>query len=305
MNPPYTYPIGVPGQKWGPAEKAAWRACQRVQRSHEEDVLRPLAQLGDHATLEQYGELSYGEARYPLVGIRSRRWEPSRPTALITGGVHGYETSGVHGALRFALSHMAAYTDRLNIAVAPCVSPWGYETINRWNPDAVDPNRSFTADSPSGECAALMRWVAGLGGDIRMHIDLHETTDTDNTEFRPAKGARDGVELPTWHVPDGFYLVGHTDKPAPAFQAAIIAAVSAVTHIAPDEGGKLIGVPLEQRGVINYDAGRLGLCMGMTDAPYTTTTEVYPDSPTATPEQCIQAQIAAVERALDHILLGG
>jgi len=27
---------------------------------------------------------------------------------------------------------------------------------------------------------------------VLMHIDLHETTDTDETEFRPALAARDG-----------------------------------------------------------------------------------------------------------------
>ena len=41
-----------------------------------------------------------------------------------------------------------------------------------------------------------------------MHLDLHETTDTDDTEFRPAKAARDGeTEQPKGSIPDGFYLV--------------------------------------------------------------------------------------------------
>lgn len=29
-------------------------------------------------------------------------------------------------------------------------------------------------------------------GPILLHIDLHETTDTDESEFRPALAARDG-----------------------------------------------------------------------------------------------------------------
>jgi hypothetical protein len=32
---------------------------------------------------------------------------------------------------------------RINLLVAPCVSPWAYERIQRWNAHAVDPNRSF------------------------------------------------------------------------------------------------------------------------------------------------------------------
>ena len=62
-----------------------------------------------------------------------------------------------------------------------------------------------------------------------------------------------------------------------------------------------VGAPLEQEGVINYPVKELFLCTGVTAAKYTTTTEVYPDSPKATPEICIQAQIAAIRGALDYL----
>jgi len=38
--------------------------------------------------------------------------------------------------------------------------------------------------------------------------------------------------------------------------------------------------------------------MGMTQAPFATTTEFYPDSPRTTPAVCIEAQMAAVSGAL-------
>jgi hypothetical protein len=41
--------------------------------------------------------------------------------------------------------------------------------------------------------------------------------------------------------------------------------------------------------------------MGFTNAPYVTTTEVYPDSPTASDEQCTQAQVAVITGALDYL----
>ena len=126
------------------------------------------------------------------------------PNVLITGGVHGYETSGVQGALRFLETRAGDFEDRFNLYVAPCVSPWGYETINRWNPDAVDPNRSFREDAPAEEAGALMRWLAASGLSFTAHFDLHETTDSDNTEFRPALEARDAIEQDNWHIPDGF-----------------------------------------------------------------------------------------------------
>jgi hypothetical protein len=55
-------------------------------------------------------------------------------------------------------------------------------------------------------------------------------------------------------------------------------------------------------GVIEYALGQLGLCAGITHARYKTTTEVYPDSPRATPEQCDAAQVAAVCAAIDFAL---
>jgi hypothetical protein len=46
----------------------------------------------------------------------------------------------------------------------------------------------------------------------------------------------------------------------------------------------------------------LGLCTCITSARYRTITEVYPDSPRATPEQCNAAQVTAVRAAIDHAL---
>ena len=57
--------------------------------------------------------------------------------------------------------------------------------------------------------------------------------------------------------------------------------------------------------MIDYPLKALGLCASLTGARYTTTTEVYPDSPRATPEQCDRAQVAAVRAALDYALAHG
>lgn len=301
-----SYPIGTAGVPWGPAEVAAWRTLQRRQRSYAEDVLPVIERLRSRFEVEEYGALDYPPDRYPLFAVRSRGWRNDLPIALVTGGVHGYETSGVHGALQFLEQEAERYAGRVNLVVAPCVSPWAYERIHRWNPDAIDPNRSFRAGSPAGESAALLQLVAPFRERTLLHIDLHETTDSDESEFRPALAARDGVVFEPGEIPDGFYLVGDTANPQPAFQQAIIDAVAKVTHIAPaDERGEIIGSPVVAPGVINYALKRLGLCASITDARYTTTTEVYPDSPRATPEQCNAAQVAAVCAAIDYALAAG
>lgn len=298
-----SYPIGTPGTPWGDAERAEWLSQQSHQRSYESEVLSVIERLRQRFDVEQYGLLEYGSESYPLMAIRSRDWRDDLPVMLITGGVHGYETSGVHGALQFVDQHGADYAGRVNLLVAPCVSPWAYERIHRWTPNAVDPNRSFHDNSPAEEAAALMRLVASVGDQVLMHMDLHETTDTDETEFQPALAARDGKIFEPGEIPDGFYLVDDSESPNSGFQQAIITAVEKVTHIAPaDANGQILGSPMAARGIIQYPLKQLGLCAGMTNAPYKTTTEVYPDSPRATPEQCNAAQVAAVCAGIDYAL---
>ncbi len=305
------YPIGTPGQPWGDADKKAWFESQSIQRSYDDEVLAAIESLGSTSNsasnnafdVVQYGALTLDPERYGLYAVTVVSPNPEAPWVLITGGVHGYETSGVQGALGFLATEAASYRDRVNLLVAPCVSPWGYETINRWNPNCHDPNRSFYTSSPSEEAAALMAMVAGQGVEFLVHMDLHETTDSDENEFRPALAARDGEVLQPGIIPDGFYTVGDTPNPQPEFQAAVIAGVEAVTHIAPaDADGQIIGSDVTQPGVINYPFVELGLCAGITGARFTTTTEVYPDSPSATPQICIEAQIAAVRGGLDFAL---
>ena len=300
MNKEQPYSIGIPGEPWNQKHKLEWLAQQSIKRSYKDDVLSVLDQLPKEYKINQYGALSHDVERYPLFAVSSEDSRPSMPNVLITGGVHGYEASGVHGALRFITNHLQDYSATFNITVLPCISPWGYETINRWNPQAIDPNRAFIANSPTEESAAVFKLVHEHNFEV--HIDLHETTDTDNTEFRPALSARDNVYHPFWEIPDGFYLVGDTENPCDDFQTAIIKAVSEVTHIAPsDDSGRIIGEPTTQEGVINYATKKLGLCTGFSDARYNTTTEVYPDSPLVDDENCISAQVTAVCSGLDFV----
>ena len=303
MTDTIPYPIGTPGTPWGAAELSQWRATQTRRRRYDLEVTTRVDRLADRFETVVYGRVDYAGEAYALHALRSQGWNPALPTALVTGGVHGYETSGVMGALEFLETRAADYVGRVNLVVAPCVSPWAYERIHRWTYDAIDPNRSFRADGPSREATALMDLVAPLLGRVLAHVDLHETTDSDESEFRPALAARDGQTFEPGLIPDGFYLVTDTENRQLAFQQAIIAAVEAVTHIAPpDEAGRIIGCPVLSHGVIEYPSRAYGMCAAITGARYVTTTEVYPDSPRATPQQCNAAQVAAVVAALDFAL---
>ena len=298
-----SYPIGIPGQPWGPAEVAAWRARLVKQRSHASDVLAAVEALKRDFDVSEYGTVTYDGERFPLLAVRSRGWRDELPVLVVTGGVHGYETSGVHGALQYLREHGREGAGHANLLVVPCVSPWAYERVQRWNFDAIDPNRNFRAGSPAAESAALVALLEPLRERVLMHIDLHETTDTDESEFRPALAARDGEAFEPGVIPDGFYLVDDAEAPQPEFQRAVIDAVAEVTHIAePDPNGQIIGCPLQSPGVISFAVRSRHLCAAITGARFTTTTEVYPDSPRATPEQCNQAQVVAVRAAIAYAL---
>ena len=75
------------------------------------------------------------------------------------------------------------------------------------------------------------------------------------------------------------------------------------SYLAQSQQRSVVGARPAGTGTVGvHDAGPLGLCMGVTDASFVSTTEVYPDSPRATDEICIQAQVAAIRGGLVHVL---
>ncbi len=287
---------------WGPIEKDNWFKEQVIKRSYQDQVVTKIHNLNETFEISQYGSLSINPNKYPVYFVKTKNFDPSKRTVLITGGVHGYETSGVHGALLFMEKHVMKYSRDFNFICAPCISPWAYETINRWNNLAIDPNRAFYKDSPAEECRLFLAAIAALKIELLAHFDLHETTDTDNTIFRIALEKRDAKIQEFSEIPDGFYVVGNTHKIEKEFQKAVIDSVRKITHIAPaDERGMIIGVKIEDIGVVNYDMKKLSLCGGFSEARYSTTTEVYPDSPKVTDDICNEAQVAAICGGLDWL----
>ena len=254
-----------------------------------------IERLAARFDLEEYGQLDYPPDHYRQLALRSRGWRDELPLVLVTGGVHGYETSGVHGALQFLEQHAADYPRQS--ARGALREPLGLRAHSSLERECSRSESFVQGGGTAPESAALLRLVAPLRGRFLLHVDLHETTDTDESEYRPALAARDGKPFEPGVVPDGFYLVDDSENPQPEFQRAIIEAVAKVTHIAPaDDKNEIIGSPLVAPGVIEYPLRELGLCAGITGARYTTTTEVYPDSPRATPEQCNAAQVARSAR---------
>lgn len=83
------------GVAWGSAEKKLWFEQQSIKRSYQDEVLSKLEDFKADFEVIQYGKLSLSVNDYPLFAVKTRHWDNNKSTVLVTGGVHGYETSGV------------------------------------------------------------------------------------------------------------------------------------------------------------------------------------------------------------------
>lgn len=283
---------------WGPKEKEAWLARQTIQRSYEHDVLDRLRALPkDKFKLEQYGALSHDPKRYPLMRVKSQPWNDKNPTILITGGVHGYEPSGITGALRFLEEEAATYSDQVNFIVYPCVSPFGYEINHRWNRIAEDPNRNFYPEGKSEEAQQLMSSVESLCLHFRAAVDLHETNIRD-VELTKERRARDGQESQPGDdfIPEGFYLVVPVREDMETLGRDVIEAVRKVTPICTDPD--IIGYPSDKGIIALDDLDNLCQNFARRHADVAVTTEIYPDK--APQREAEDAQVATIKAAIQY-----
>ncbi len=284
---------------WSSAEKEAWFSKQILQRSYRHDVLDRLKALpSNQFSLEQYGALSADPEKYPLYRVLTKPRNHNNPTILITGGVHGYEPSGITGALRFLEETAVQFADKINFVVYPCVSPLGYEINHRWNRKAEDPNRHFFRGGIAEESLQLMKSIESLHTHFRAAVDLHETNQRD-IELTRERRARDGQnpEPGDDYIPEGFYLVVAA-KEDTALGHEVIEAVRKITPICTDK--EILGYPSD-RGVIVLDDVP-GLCQGFArqHADIAMTTEIYPDK--APPREAEDAQLATIGTAIKHAL---
>ncbi|MBY0371237.1 M14 family metallocarboxypeptidase [bacterium] len=295
---------------WGPEKKLRWFLNQKIQRSYHDDVLVRLKALRlEGFQTEQYGALTLDPEKFPVYALRVTAPSRSKPTVLITGGVHGYETSGVKGALQFLENHATDYAAHFNLVVFPCVSPWSYETVNRLDPIMENPNREFKAEGKAEESRLVMQYLAGLNQEFDGHIDLHETTDSDRV-FLPEEYSKNGLALEAKDVdiPDGFYLIGQKGFVRAELEKSMLDSVRAVSHVAKANAqGMILDNPITTEGMIHIEIP--GCSMGVTQAASRLgayTTEMYPDSPrfqgmtqAQVEKLCSDTQVACVRGALD------
>jgi hypothetical protein len=289
------------GKPWGPEEKEAWWNRQTIQRSYEHDVLDRLRALpADKFSLEQYGALSQDPARYPLMRVRTKPWNNNNPTVLITGGVHGYEPSGITAPLRFLEEEAAQYADKVNFVIYPCISPLAYEINHRWNRKAEDPNRHFFPGGTAEESQKFMHSVDALQLFFNSAADLHETNKRD-IELSREREARDGKEHDPAEdiIPEGFYLVLPSKADVPLAHE-VIDAVRQVTPICADSA--ILGYPSDDGIIVIDDLHTLCQDFVRQHAAVSMTTEIYPEKCSVTEAE--EAQLVTIRKAAEFALRG-
>ena len=203
------YPIGTPGVPWTKAQREEWRASvEAPKRSYADEVLAKLEPLKSRYDVFKYGALPYDAddpERYPLFAVRTRG--STRRTASRASSSPAGSTATRPAGCR-ARSGSWRPSARISWTTLTCSSPRASRrggtnassggTRAPWTP--IDPS---PIDTPTrSKFLGAMVDAQGVGTWM-VHVDLHETTDTDETEFRPAKAARTASTSPRTSSPTG------------------------------------------------------------------------------------------------------
>lgn len=225
-----------------------WGLKQPHVRSYQDRVVSRLQNLPADCQTETYGSITYGPYNYPLYRVRIGDWQDkTRPTVLITGGVHGYEEAGIEAALAFIEITVADYKHHYNFLVYPCISPSAYEIDSRWNLNDQDPNRNFGIASTEQENALFWESLKNIDRRFLLTIDLHESfeKDKDIMERQARKTARitgQPYKKPQWtadSIPTEFFMYEDCADPADRLGPSIISAVEKIAPVCkwPTIGG--------------------------------------------------------------------
>lgn len=137
------------------------------------EVESTLTRLKDHR-VEQIATVSYRDASWPLLCVRSLRWDTTRPTVLISGGVHGDELAGVYTAPAFLADDHREVHEAVQFVVFPCVNPSDFDAGTLETQSGANLNRLFGIGTTQPEVRAIEDWLHALAIRFRMTFDLPE-----------------------------------------------------------------------------------------------------------------------------------
>lgn len=157
---------------------------------------------------EVYQTDGYGN---PFLIVTNSEEGNTKPSLLLTGGVHGCDESSVTACLQ-VIEDMAngAYSD-LDITVMPVVNPLSYVIGHRWGFNATDMDQQFNQSVASQEARAFFEYVLSRSKKIDVSLNLQEV-QYPNPEFQRLITQRTGIEPTSIFRPTGSFLVSSAGK---------------------------------------------------------------------------------------------
>lgn len=284
---------------WPPEKCAAWYAAQPQIRDYQQDIVARVRAitLPPSLVVAVYGTVEGDD----LICVTPAQVDSSKPSLIVSGGVHGYEPEGIEACIRLVEGSAPEIAQKTNLFLYPCVTPAAYRIHHRWTYGANDVNREFTDATRVAEAKLLMGSVEADEKQFQGALDCH-TTPPEDRWFRRLRAERYGTPLtgdPDL-LPNGFHLM----VPEIALQNAqthkvaqtIIKAVSRITPIATDE--QIVG-NINQGGIVPSTAQGT-LTRWMNDrAAFAATTEVVTEGMIFDEGVAVQmAAIKALARAI-------
>lgn len=154
---------------------------------------REISKIKTLNTVDVIGKTFLGNEIYLCASLAG----PSKPSVLITGGVHGNEPSNVYFLIDQILTGDNFDDSDLNIYIIPCVNPDGFDIDTRENYQGIDVNRDFK-DFKSEEARTIRDWLSESRIKFDLAIDLHESGYPDKETEHTSKGEE--------ACPDTFYM---------------------------------------------------------------------------------------------------
>lgn len=148
------------------------------KQSFEGTVLYGLA-ANKQIILEKVCDVTDGTQSYPIICVRSQSYDISKPTVLLTAGIHGDEPAGVHAIIQFLNSDLSRYEDRFNILALPCINPSGFDTGMHNTASGLNINDHFGRQSGDTVVRAIETKLKSLRPPVFLSFDLHEDNSGD------------------------------------------------------------------------------------------------------------------------------
>jgi len=233
---------------------------------YEKDIVKRVFDLPlDLYDIETYGSLDVTikneKQSYDCLRVSSKNWDPSKPTIILTSGVHGYEREPIESNLQTLKSkHVYSenklsnllktlsplhkserITDHFNVVSFICINPHGYEYGQRLGHEGYDVNRDNERSSARKMFEKNLtdffqsKERDGYNTENIYALDLHTTPIKEDIKHRRQKAKMEGKRTPAdlKEFANGAHIM--TSLKSVKFAAAVIEALPQTTKVATND----------------------------------------------------------------------